>query len=222
MPLLGATVGRLQYAGSALAILLMIQGATGSFASAGLVQACYSVGAAAGLPALGRLVDRVGQTRVFAIFAPVCAAGFVALVALAESGAPVAQLAAVSVLVGAAEPPLGTSMRTLWADLIEEAKLRESALALDAVSVELAFIVGPLISAAAIGLASPAVAVLVNGGLMALGSLLYAASAASRAWRGSSHELGLFGPLRSPGVLVLMGMGLGFGTCVGAVELGIT
>jgi predicted MFS family arabinose efflux permease len=222
MPLLGATIGRLQYAGSTLAILLLVQSATDSFASAGIVQACYSVGAAVGLPAQGRLVDRVGQTKVFATFAPLCAAGFAALVILAESEAPVAQLAAVSVLVGAAEPPLGTSMRTLWADLIEDARLRESAFALDAVTVELAFIVGPLVSALAIGLASPAAAVLVNAGLMVVGSLLYAASAASRSWRGGSHELGLFGPLRSVGVRVLMGISLGFGICVGAITLGIT
>jgi MFS family permease len=221
-PLLGATVGRLPYAGTGLAMLLLIKGSTGSFAQAGLVEAFYSVGAAVGLPAQGRLVDRVGQTNVFLAFTPVCAAGFVVLVALAEAGAGVAPLIAVAALVGLCEPPIGTSMRTLWADLIPETSLRESAFALDAVSVELAFIVGPLVTALAIAIATPAAAVLVNAALMVLGSALFASSRASRAWRGGSHELGLMGPLRSSGVLVLMGIGLGFGICVGAVELGVT
>jgi len=61
-----------------------------------------------------------------------------------------------------------------------------------------------------------------NVALSILGSTVFAASRASRKWRGEPHGLGLIGPLRSGGVLTLMGVGLGVGVAVGAVELGMT
>jgi predicted MFS family arabinose efflux permease len=222
LPLTGATIGRLPFAAQTLAVLLLVQGATGSFADAGLVNACYSIGAAAGLPAQGRIVDRIGQTWVIVVATAVNSVALVGLVLLAEDGGSVAAMCAVAVGAGFAVPPLGTSIRTLWSDLISDRELRQSAFALDAVTVEVAFIVGPLLVALVIGIASPAAGVLVNVGLSILGSTLFAVSKASRAWRGEPHGLGMAGPLRSGGVLTLMGVGLGIGVAVGAVELGMT
>jgi hypothetical protein len=88
--------------------------------------------------------------------------------------------------------------------------------------VEVAFIIGPLLAALVIGIASPAAGVLVNVALSIIGSSLFALSRASRSWRGEPHGLGLMGPLRSGGVLTLMGVGFGIGAGVGAVELGMT
>src|SRR3954452_8899242 len=85
-PLLGATIGRLAFAGEALAAVLLVQGATGSFADAGLVNACYSVGAAVGLPAQGRAVDRIGQTRVIVTATAANSLALIGLVLLAEHG----------------------------------------------------------------------------------------------------------------------------------------
>jgi hypothetical protein len=128
----------------------------------------------------------------------------------------------VALCAGFAVPPLGTSIRTLWSDLVPDPGLRQSAFALDAVTVEVAFIVGPLLAALVIGILSPAAGVLMNVALSVLGSTLFALSRASRSWRGQPHGLGLMGPLRSGGVLTLMGIGVGFGVGVGAVELGMT
>ena len=222
LPLAGATVGRLPFAAEALTLLLLVQEATGSFADAGLVNACYSIGAAAGLPTQGRIVDRIGQTRVIAAATAVNALGLIALIAIAKGGASMPAMCIVAVFAGFAIPPLGTSIRTLWSELITDPHLRQSAFALDAVCVEIAFIVGPLLAALVIGIASPVAGVLMNVVLSVLGSTLFALSRASRAWRGQPHELGLAGPLRSTGVLTLMGVGLGLGACVGAVELGMT
>jgi predicted MFS family arabinose efflux permease len=222
LPLTGATIGRLPFAAETISVLLLVQGATGSFADAGLVNACYSLGAAAGLPTQGRIVDRIGQTRVIAIATAINALALVGLVLLAGDGASVAAMCGVAACAGFAIPPLGTSIRTLWAELVPDAELRQSAFALDAVTVEVAFIVGPLLAALVIGIISPAAGVLMNVGLSILGSTLFAISWASRSWRGQPHELGLAGPLRSGGVLTLMGVGLGFGMGVGAVELGMT
>jgi predicted MFS family arabinose efflux permease len=114
LPLAGATIGRLPFAAETLAVLLLVQDATGSFADAGLVNACYSIGAAAGLPTQGRIVDRIGQTRVIATATVVNSLALIGLILLAEDGASVAAMSAVAVFAGFAIPPLGTSIRTLW------------------------------------------------------------------------------------------------------------
>jgi hypothetical protein len=129
---------------------------------------------------------------------------------------------AAGALAGAFVPPIGTSIRTLWANLIDEDTLRESAFALDAITLEVAFVVGPLLIGLTIAIASPAAAVLVNVCLAVAGSVVFATSRASREWRGGTHDLGILGPLRAPGVLTLMGAASGIGLAVGALELGIT
>ena len=222
LPLVGALVGRLPFAGEALSVLLLVQGATGSFAEGGLVNACYSLGAAAGLPAQGRAIDRIGQTRVIVAATAVNSLALIGLVLLAHGGAPLAGMCLVAVGAGFAVPPIGASIRSLWAMLVEDPLLRQSAFALDAVTVEVAFILGPLLIALVIGVASPTAAVLVNVGLTILGSVLFGISRASREWRGEPHGLGLAGPLRAAGVRILIGVALGIGMAVGAAELGMT
>src|SRR5262245_30839590 len=110
LPLAGAMIGRLPFAGGPLATTLLVQGATGSFADAGLVNACYSIGAAVGFPSQGRIVDRIGQTRVIAVTTVLSALGLIALVALAESDSAVALMAVIATFAGVTSPPIGTSI----------------------------------------------------------------------------------------------------------------
>jgi hypothetical protein len=221
-PLVGAIIGRLPFAAEAFATLLLVKSATGSFADAGLVNAAYSLAVAATMPIQGRIIDRIGQTPVFAVTATVNAIALIVLVVLAQNGSGLGPMVTAAAVAGAAVPPIGTSIRTLWARLIPDDELRQSAFALDAISLELAFICGPLLIALTIAVASPATAVLVCVGLELLGSLVFATSRASRTWRGGSHDLGLMGPLSAPGVRTLMGAAYGVGLTVGAIELGIT
>src|SRR5436190_9216667 len=87
LPVLASAVGRVPIALSGLAAIFLVQAETGSFADAGIVEACYTVGAAVGLPAQGRLVDRVGQTRVLVPTSLACAAALAAFVIAARGGA---------------------------------------------------------------------------------------------------------------------------------------
>jgi hypothetical protein len=110
-------------------------------------------------------------------------------------------------------------MRTLWLDLIPDAALRQSAFALDAVLVETAFIAGPLLTAIVVSAASPALAVLVNASLTLAGALTFAASQASRTWRGAPHAGGWAGPLASRRLALLVAVQIPLGVAIGAMEV---
>ena len=95
---------------------------------------------------LSRLVDRAGQTRVLATTAllVLACAGLLAAAVLAH--APPGVVAALAALAGASTPPVSPCMRTLWPRLVGRERL-DTAYAFDALTLELAFIVGPLLTA---------------------------------------------------------------------------
>jgi MFS family permease len=221
-PLAGTTIGRLSIAAQPLSTILLVKGSTGSFAAAGLVEACYSLAAAGSLPVQGRVIDRIGQTRVVVVVTLINALAFAALIPLAAADAPLVLMAGAGTVAGLATPPLGASMRSLWAGLVPDPELRQAAFAIDAVAVDAAFILGPSIAAGVIAVASPSASLAVCVALTLIGSAVYAGSAASRGWRGSPAHERHSSPLRSRGVLVLMGAALGVGTAVGATEISIT
>jgi MFS family permease len=221
-PLAGVTIGRLAIAAQPLSTILLVKASTGSFAAAGLVLACYSLAAAGSLPVQGRVIDRIGQTRVIVIVTLVNALAFASLIPLAAGDAPLVAMAVAGTIAGLATPPLGASMRSLWGGLVPDRDLRQAAFAIDAVAVDAAFILGPSMAAGVIAAASPSASLAMCVALTLIGSAVFAASSASRGWRGApAHERGS-SPLRSSGVLVLMGAALGVGTAVGATEIAIT
>jgi predicted MFS family arabinose efflux permease len=219
VPLAGVVVGRLPIAAMSLATVLLIRHETGSFAVAGAVEACIAVATAASLPLQGRLIDRYGQTRVLAPVSALNPLAMTALVLAAKGGASPAALGAIGVVCGASVPALGACMRTLWANLIPDATLRQSAFALDAVLVETAFIAGPLLTAVVVSAASPALAVLVNAGLTLAGALTFVVSRASRSWLGEAHQGGWAGPLASGPVALLVAIQIPLGVAIGAMEV---
>jgi MFS family permease len=97
----------------------------------------------------------------------------------------------------------------------------QPAYALDSVLIELVFVIGPLLTALATALLSPAAALGVSGALVVAGTLAFASSPPSRAWRPDASEAGhgWMGALRSRGLrtVVLATVPLGF--CFGAMEV---
>lgn len=219
MPLVGVAIGRLPIAALSLATVLLIRSETGSFAVAGAVEACIAVATAVSLPIQGRLVDRFGQTRVLVPMAAANPLALTGLVLAAKAGAGAGTLAAIGVACGGTVPALGACMRTLWASLVPDSALRQSAFALDAVLLETAFIVGPLLTAAAVSAASPALAVILNAALTVAGTVTFALSHASRRWRGVPHTGGWAGPLASGRVRLLLAVQVPLGAAIGAMEV---
>ena len=234
---LPAMLGRLSFAMVALALLLLVQGRTGSFAAAGLATGAFGLVNVLASPVRARLVDARGQRPVLVALALAHAAGLVGVLAVVRIGAPVGVVVAAAALAGLALPPLGAAMRVVWASLVPDPRMRTRAYSLDAVSEEVVFTVGPLIVAALVAVADPEAAVLASAAATVLGTVGMTSSRLSRAQgarpatpvdpaggaRARRRPLRLrpADPLRQPLVVPLLVALVGVGAVLGSVEVAV-
>ena len=215
-------VARLPLAMLTIGMLVHVQQRTGSYAAAGLVSGSLAVAQGAGGPALGRLVDRRGQTAVLLAAALVSGAAL-AITALLPAGAPLGALVVLAAVIGIATPPVGPCMRALLPGMVEDADAQRGAYALDSAAVELTWVSGPPLVLLAGTVLSTGAALVVAGAILTVSTLLFAATKASRAWR-PEPKTGAdgSGALRSPGVRTLV-LALGSaGLLFGATEVAVT
>ena len=218
-PVIFSAVGSMPIGMFGLAVLLLAQDATGSFAIAGRVVGAFGIGNALGAVAQGRLMDRLGQTRVLRSAAVAHALACAALVVVAHEGAGTGWLYASAALGGLALPQLPAAMRSLWSVLARDQQQRETAYAMVSIVFEIAVLTAPALTAAIVALASPEVAVAVAAAFCAGGALAFSSTPASLAWRGAPHDAGWLGPLAAPGMrTVLLVLGA-FGIAVGVVQV---
>jgi MFS family permease len=224
--LLGAAVlARMPIGIDSLGMVLFVRAETGSFARAGLVTAAFGLGVAFSAPVLGRLIDRRGHAEVMLPLAGLHAASLGALVAFGLSGAPTGVLVACGLAGGVSVPPVGSVVRPLLAGLLDnDENLLPTAYALDGIAIELVFVTGPLLTAAIVVVASPAVALLVACGFVLVGTLVLVTTPASRAWRPEAvdRERHWLGALESPGVRTLVTATAPVGFALGATEVTMT
>jgi MFS family permease len=224
--LLGAAVlARMPIGIDSLGMVLFVRAETGSFARAGLVTAAFGLGVAFSAPVLGRLIDRRGHAQVMLPLAAAHALSLGALVAFGLAGAPTGVLVACGLAGGISVPPVGSVVRPLLAGLlVSEENLLPTAYALDGIAIELVFVAGPLLTAAIILVASPAVALLVACGFVLVGTLVLVTTPASRAWRPETgeRERHLLGALASPGMRTIVAATAPVGFALGATEVTMT
>jgi MFS family permease len=222
--LLASMLARLPYGVFALAAILYLAEARGSYAVAGLVDGAFGLGAAAGAPWQSRLIDRIGQRRVLVLAASVDVTATGLLIALTETSAPTVALVACGLVGGFAVPNVGGALRTMWTDLMDgRESLLPTAFAIDSVALEALFTAGPLLAAAIIAVASPLAALVVSAGCSLTGTLAFIAQRPSRAWRPDpdAGTAGRLGALTSSGVRTLAFAALPIGFCFGAVEIAL-
>jgi MFS family permease len=135
-----------------LGTLLHVREITGSIAFAGSVVGAMLVAAAAAAPVQGRLVDRHGPRGVLLATGSVAPLALAVILLARPLGLSQSTLFAAAVVAGAFSPPITVIVRTLLRARFAEGPLRQSAFALDAVLLELAYTAGPLAIAAAIAL----------------------------------------------------------------------
>jgi predicted MFS family arabinose efflux permease len=215
-------VARLPLAMLTIGMLVHVQHVTGSFAAAGLVSGTLAVAQGAGGPALGRLVDRRGQTAVLLATALVSGAGLMTTAAL-PADAPLPALIALAAVIGFATPPVGPCMRALLPGMVDGPDEQRGAYAVDSAAVELTWVSGPPLVLLTGALLSTGAALIVAGAILALSTALFAASPVSRAWRPEPATTAeRTGALRSPGVLTLVLALGGAGLLFGATEVAVT
>ena len=218
--LLAGFAGRLPSAMVPLALLLMVQQQTGSYAVAGLASATHGIAMAVMAPLLGRLADRRGPRRVLLAQAVAYPLLLTLLVAVVLGGTSMGALLAASAAAGASTPLVSGTVRALWSRV--DARVRGTAYALDATFTELVFVAGPTTVAVVAVLASPAVAVGIAGVLATSGAVAIATSPALRGWVPVAGARGrLFDTVLTPGMprILVSGSALMFG--FGALETAV-
>lgn len=164
---LTAAVGRVGIAMTGLGLVWLLHARTGSYGTAGLATAGFSLAEALTGPHLARLVDRFGQTRVlpFSLLAHGAA-----IAGVLASTTPAASITAAT-CAGAAVPQLGALSAARWAHLLrgERADELSTAFSLESLANATAFLLGPVLvtSLGAAGdatLASTIAAALILGG----------------------------------------------------------
>lgn len=224
LPTITASVlARLSFGAMSLLTVLKVTDAGYSYAQAGLASAAFAFMLAIGTPALSRIIDRDGQTRVLLATAFTGAAATVAI-ALLPLSSPLWLFIVIAALNGALQPPLGGTMRVLWDLLLDRPEDRHVGYALEAAAVEVVFTFGPLLLVGLIAAAfGTEVGLFTCAALTGGGTLAFALSRPSRRWRPererASHP---FGPLASPGVWTMLLVSVGAGAYFGAIELSVT
>jgi MFS family permease len=219
--LVAGFAGRLPSAMVPLALLLMVQQQTGSYAVAGLAAATYGLAMAGMAPVLGRLADRRTPRPVLLAQAVAYPLLLTLLGAVVLGGASTAAIVAASAAAGAGTPLVSGAVRALWSRV--DPRVRGTAFALDATATELVFVAGPTLVAALAVLAAPAWAVAVAGVLAVVGALGIATSTAMRGWVSvpAAHRASPFATVLAPGMprVLLSGSALMLG--FGALEVAV-
>jgi MFS family permease len=219
-PLILSTLGSMPIGMYGLALLLLVHGTTGSFAQAGRVAGAFSLANAFGAVAQGRLMDRLGQTRVLRAAATGHFPALVALVAVAHAGAGAWALSIIALAGGATLPQLPAAMRSLWTALVDEPERRATAYALGAVVFELAVVTSPAIVAGIVAVASAGLALVLAGALASASAAGFTLTHGSRAWWGEAHGTWL-GPLAASGMRSVFAVLAVFGAAVGVVQVAV-
>ena len=221
---LATLLGRMPIGISGLAILLYVREVTGSFAAAGVCTGALALGSALGAPLQGRLVDRRGVGMLVPL-AAVHAAGLLGVWGAGAAAAPVGVLAAVSLLTGAAIPPVSSVLRSRWPYLLEDRpELVAGAFALDSVLIEVIFVVGPLLTTVVVATVGPQYALIVSACCVLAGTLLLLSGLRGRPGPEptgrESRAFGL-GALADPGLRTLVFASLPVGFALGSIEVAL-
>jgi MFS family permease len=217
-----ALVGRFPQGMSALAILLLVRGATHSYAAAGAAVGALALATAASAPLIGRLIDHFGRARVLMPFAFGQAIVYALIVVAAVGGAGAGVLIVLSAAAGALLPPIAPSVRSLLREVYDDQAVLDTAYALESIFQETIWILGPLLVALVIAVTSPEVAVAMLGVVCVGGTALFLRSPLVRdsgSGPGAGHERS--SALASPELRALLGPVFLTGVSLGAVEVGL-
>lgn len=203
------------------AMLMYLRDALGDFARAGSAVGIEFVTMALAAPIQGRLIDRHGPRRLLVITGVLQPLMLLGILASPKLGWPFPVLVAFAVLAGMLAPPITTLTRTMWRNMFEREEDRRTAFALDAVMIEVNFVLGPAIMAAilaSIG-STPAFALAIVAVGMAV-IIFLSSRAPGQFKRIHGVERHFLGPLTEPRLLLVFAATFGEAMAIGMLEVG--
>ena len=138
-------VARLPMSMASLGIVLLVSAATGSYGLAGSVSAAYLIANGGFAIVQGRLLDRLGQSRVLPVTVAVFGVALALLMWSVQAEWPVAISYLMAAVSGAALPSIGSCVRARWSHVLSSRDQIQTAFALEAVVDESVFMLGPIV-----------------------------------------------------------------------------
>lgn len=197
-------------------MLMFLRESMGTFALAGTAVGINFVALAAAAPIQGRFIDRHGPRRLLLVTGIVQPLSLLAILVSVKSQMPFAVVAVCAALAGFFASPITTLTRTFWRHRFDRDEDRRTAFALDAVTIEVNFTLGPALIAVILATwnATAAFAVAIASVVVAI--FVFIASPALRYFKlESGVERHLLGPLTEPRLwlvfITTFGLTMGFG-----------
>ncbi|MFA6298857.1 MAG: MFS transporter [Nocardioides sp.] len=138
-------VARLPIAMVGLGIVLLVEDASGSYGVAGAVSAAHLLANAFFAILQGKLLDRLGQSRVLPVVITAWGVALAMLMWSVEADWPIGLTYAFAVVAGASLPSVGSCVRARWSHVTRDPDELQTAFALEAVADETVFITGPIL-----------------------------------------------------------------------------
>lgn len=213
-------IARLPVGMMSFAMLMFLREVLGNFALAGSMVGAYFLAMAVSAPVQGRLIDRIGPRPpllITSIVQPLALTG-IWLAGIQNMGT--AAIAPLAVLAGLFAPPVNTLSRTLWRYRFEDGPQRKTAYAVDSVSIEVNFTVGPAVVALLLATAGARAAFACAVCMTVVAVLAFWRSPAFKYWqREPLARRHLLGPLTDVRLLIVFACNFGLTFSFGVLEV---
>jgi MFS family permease len=219
--LLVALLARMPVGMVGFSMLMFLRESMGNFALAGTAVGINFIAIAAAAPIQGRLIDRHGPRRLLVVTGLMQPLALVAILASVKMQMPFAVVALFAALAGLFASPITTLTRTLWRHRFDREEDRRTAFALDAVTIEINFTLGPALIAVILATWNATAAFAVAIGTVVIAIFVFLASPALRYFKlESGVKRHLLGPLTEPRLWLVFITTFGLAMGVGFMEVG--
>jgi MFS family permease len=226
--LASSLIGRLPIGMGMLLFILVVHAGTGSYTVGGLAAAANSLATAFFSPPLGRLADRGHAALILVVTGILQAASLVGLVVALKLGSDDALIIGIGAVAGVVNPPIAAVTRTVLPRLAPDESTRHTAFALDALLVEMTYVLGPAFVGVVSAIWSGYAAALLAAAFNVIGSFGLAAAGPVRhgypvtvPTRDGSRWRRLIGPLASRGLRTVLIVSIMQAAAFGVLEVAI-
>jgi MFS family permease len=202
-------------------MMMFLREALGNFAQAGAAVGITFVAMAVAAPVQGRLIDRHGPRRLLLITGVLQPLGLLGVLLAAHAHMPFALVATFATISGIFASPITTLTRTAWRQRFEREDDRRTAFALDAVTIELNFTLGPIIVAALLAWLGTTVAFAASIAVVIAAIAIYLGSGVLKLFkRVEDAERHMLGPLTELRLWLVFIATFGTAFAFGVLEVG--